>query len=386
MRVAGLMSGTSLDGIDVAIVDIEGHSFRQKLRVVAHYEEPYPTAVREALLSVSNTMTHTAPIARLHFLLGELYAEAVRQACRKRRVPLKSIELAGCHGQTIFHEGEPIEFLGRQVASTFQIGDPAVLAERLGVPVVSNFRERDVAAGGKGAPLVPFLDYVLLRHAKLGRVSLNIGGIANITAIPPRATPEDVVAFDTGPGNMVIDALAQKLTGGWQKFDEGGKLAGAAAVDPRMLEAMLSDPYYARKPPKSTGREQYGAEYVSGLIATGLPLDTLLATATELTARTIALGIERFVRFPVHELVAAGGGIHNRTLMRRLLELLPGVKFRTTGDFGVAPDAKEAVAFALLAYESFHGRAANLPSATGARAAVPLGRITPGGPTRPRRA
>jgi anhydro-N-acetylmuramic acid kinase len=378
MRVAGLMSGTSLDGIDVAIVDISGHRFRQKLRLVAHYEEPYPAAVREALLSVSNTMTHTAPVARLHFLLGELYAEAVRQACRKRRVALRSIELVGCHGQTIFHEGEPIEFLGRRVASTFQIGDPAVLAERLGVPVVSNFRERDVAAGGKGAPLVPLLDCVLLRSPKLGRVALNIGGIANITAIPAGARPEQVVAFDTGPGNMVIDALVQKQSGGWRKFDPDGAIAAAAAVDPRMLEAMLSDPYYARRPPKSTGREQYGAEYVSGLIATGLPLDSLIATATELTARTIALGIERFVRFPVHELIAAGGGIHNRTLMRRLQELLPRLRFRTTRDFGIEPDAKEAVAFALLAYETWHGRPANLPAATGARAAVPLGRITPG--------
>lgn len=377
MRIAGLMSGTSLDGIDVAIVDIAGHSFRQKLEVVAHYEEPYPTAVREALLSVSNTMTHTAPIARLHFLLGELYAEAIRAACRKRRVALKSIDLVGCHGQTIFHEGEPVEFLGRKVASTFQIGDPAVLAERLGVPVISNFRERDVAAGGKGAPLVPFLDYVLLRHPKLGRVALNIGGISNITAIPPGARPEQVIAFDTGPGNMVIDALVQKHTGGWQKFDRDGLLGASAPVDPRMLDAMLSDPYYAKQPPKSTGREQYGAEYVSGLIATGLSLPALIATATEVTARAIALGVERFVPFRVHELIAAGGGIHNRTLMRRLQELLPGVKFRTTGDFGIEPDAKEAVAFALLAYETFHGRPGNLPAATGARAAVPLGRLTP---------
>ena len=378
MRVAGLMSGTSLDGIDVAIVDISGHSFRQKLDLVAHYEEPYPTAVREALLSISNTMTHTAPVARLHFLLGELYAEAVRQACRKRRVALQSIELVGCHGQTVFHEGDAIEYLGRKIAATLQIGDPAVLAERLGVPVVSNFRERDIAAGGKGAPLVPFLDYVLLRSPKLGRVALNVGGIANLTAIPAGARPEQVVAFDTGPGNMVIDALVQKQTGGWRKFDPGGAIAAAAAVDPRMLEAMLSDPYYAKRPPKSAGREQYGAEYVSGLAATGLPLDTLIATATELTARTIALGVERFVRFPVHELIAAGGGIHNRTLMRRLRELLPGLRFRTTRDFGIEPDAKEAVAFALLAYETWHRRAANLPAATGARAAVPLGRITPG--------
>jgi anhydro-N-acetylmuramic acid kinase len=376
VRVAGIMSGTSLDGIDVAVVDIRGSGFRTSLNVVARHTVAYPEAVRQALLAVSNTMTHTAPIARLHFLLGELYAEAVLETCRSQSIAMESLELIGCHGQTIFHEGAPVEFLGREIASTMQIGEAAVIAERTGVPVVSNFRERDMAAGGKGAPLVPFLDYLLFRDRKLGRIALNIGGIANITAIAPGALPEDVIAFDTGPGNMVMDALAAKLSGGARSYDEGGEIAAGAEVDERMLQAMLSDPYYQQPPPKSAGREQFGGEFVSGLIATGVPLENLMATACEATARTIVLGIRKWVPFRAAELIPAGGGIHNRHLMRRLGDLLPEVRIRPIADFGIDADAKEAIAFAVLAHESYRGRPANIPSATGARRATPLGKIT----------
>lgn len=366
------MSGTSLDGIDVAIVDIAGRRFT----TAAFETTPYPRAVREAILAVSNTMTHTAAIARLHFLLPELYAEAIRRTCRKHRLPLNSIALCGLHGQTIFHEGAPVTFLGRRIASTFQIGDAAVLAERTGLPVVSNFRERDIAAGGRGAPLVPVADFLLFRHRRHGRVALNIGGIANITVIPPAAKPEDVMAFDTGPGNMVIDALVRKLTGGRRSFDRNGRIGSRGGVHQRLLASMLADPYFQLAPPKTAGREQFGQEYASGLIATGIAIEDLIATATELTARSIASAIERYAQ-PGWEVIASGGGVHNRTLMRRLTALLAGRALRTSADFGIDPDAKEAVAFALLAYRFHRRRPGNLPPATGAKRAVILGRGTP---------
>src|SRR6202162_5403489 len=237
MRVAGLISGTSVDGIDVAVVDID-----DGIQVVATKTVRYPAEGRDAILSVSDA----ANIARLNFLLGELFAEALRET----GVPLETIELIGSHGQTIFHEGEPVEFLGRKIASTMQIGEAAVIAARTGIETIADFRPSDMAAGGKGAPLVPFLDYQLFRHPHLARIALNIGGIANITVIPAAARPEDVLAFDTGPGNMVIDAL-------FPPFDRDGERARAGQLNEALLNLLLADPYYLRDPPKSCGREQY---------------------------------------------------------------------------------------------------------------------------------
>ena len=367
------MSGTSLDGIDVAIVDIRG----RRIEPVAFRSAPYEEPVRRAILGVSNTTTTTAEIARLHFMLGQLYAKAVQQTCRLSRIPLKSIELVGCHGQTIYHQGEQKSFLGRPVAATLQIGEASVIAEQLNVPVVSDFRTRDMAAGGKGAPLVPYLDYLLFRHAKKGRIALNIGGIANVTAIPPNARPADVFAFDTGPGNMVVDALTAELTKDRERFDRDGRIAATGRLDRRLLDRLLADPYYRQPPPKTAGREQYGAAFIAG-IKRRLPLRDLIATATALTAATIALGIERFVkpRMRVDELIAAGGGVHNRTLMAYLQAFLPGIPIGRTAEFGIDPDAKEAVAFALLAHETYQRRPSNLPSATGAGHAVILGKVT----------
>ncbi len=373
MRVAGLMSGTSLDGIDVAVVDIEG----RRISTVAFRSWPYPERVRRAILAVSNTETHTAAVSRLNFLLGELYARALRLTCRRCGVPLESIELIGSHGQTIFHEGRPVEFLGRKVASTLQIGEAAVVAERTGIPVVADFRPRDIAAGGQGAPLVPYVDYLLYRHRRLGRVALNIGGIANITAIPPGGRPEDVIAFDTGPGNMVIDALAERHTGGRWKFDRGGRLAASGRVNRELLDRLLAATYYSQRPPKSAGREQYGREFVEQLVATGLPLPDLAATATALAAAAVAVGIERFVRvrMRVDELIVSGGGAHNPQILAYLAGFLPGVALSTSADFGISIDGKEAIAFAVLAHETWRRRPANLPSATGARRPVVLGKL-----------
>jgi len=361
MVVAGIMSGTSLDGIDVALVDVRGRGFAVK----GYWTVPYPAKVRQAILRASSA----AEIARLHFLLGELYAKAVEKG--KVRP-----DLVACHGQTIHHEGDPVPYLGHKVSSTFQIGEAAIIAERLGVPVVSDFRPRDVAAGGRGAPLVPFVDYLLFRHRRRGRVALNIGGIANITAIPPASTPDQIIAFDTGPGNMVIDALASEHTRGKLQYDKGGRLAARGRIDKALLGELLSEPYYRRRPPKTAGREQYGREFVERLLATKLPLPDLIATATALTAAAVALAIDRFVPMPVDELIVSGGGARNPEIMKPLAALLPGTAVATSSDFGIDADAKEAIAFALLGYETWRGRPSNLPSATGARHPVILGKIT----------
>jgi anhydro-N-acetylmuramic acid kinase len=352
VRVAGLISGTSVDGIDVAVVDIgEG------IQVVATATVPYPPEVRAAILSVSNAETHTGAIARLNFLLGELFAEALGSA----GVPLESIELIGSHGQTIFHEGEAVQFLGRKIASTLQIGEAAVIAARTGIETIADFRPSDIAAGGKGAPLAPFLDYKLFRHPEIARVALNIGGIANVTVIPANAQPEDVVAFDTGPGNMLMDAVAPP-------FDRDGERARAGAVNAALLERLLADPYFERAPPKTTGREQYGDQFVRGA-------NIDIATATELTARTIALAIGRYPA--TREVIVSGGGAHNRYLMQRLAALVRA-RVTTSVQFGIGVDSKEAILFAALAYETYHRRAGNLPSATGARKPMILGKISRG--------
>jgi len=367
MLVAGLMSGTSADGIDVALVEIRGRRFR----VIDCWTVPYPRRVRRAVLEARTV----ADIARLHFLLGELYAAAVARGPRRP-------DLVASHGQTVHHEGRPVKFLGRRVASTLQIGSAAVIAERLGVAVVSDFRPRDIAAGGQGAPLVPYVDYLLFRHPRRGRVALNIGGIANITAIPPAAAPTEVLAFDTGPGNMVIDALASKATGGRLTYDRNGRLAARGRINRQLLHELAREPYFRRKPPKSAGREQFGENFVKRLLAGGFPLEDLIATVTALTAVSVADAIRRFVPFAVDEMIVSGGGAHNPQIMKHLAALLPGVAIATSADFGIDVDAKEAIAFALLGYETWRRRPANLPSATGAAHPVILGDITPAPPAR----
>jgi anhydro-N-acetylmuramic acid kinase len=365
MRVAGVMSGTSLDGIDVAVVEIGG----RRVETIGFVCTPYSEAVRSAILGVDTPKG----LSYLNFQLGELYARAVLRAIRR----YGPIELIGCHGQTIYHEGG---------AHTLQIGEPAILAERTGVPVVSNFRARDIAAGGQGAPLVAYVDYLLFRHPKRTRIALNIGGIANITVIPAGAAPGDVVAFDTGPGNMVIDALAREMG---LPCDRGGKIAASGRVDRALLDELLADPYYRRPPPKSAGREQYGAAFVARLKNSGLPMPDLIATATVLTAATVAHALlragrplgralvpTRCVRHSTTDLIVSGGGVHNPQIMAHLAGFLPGIAISTSTDHGIDADAKEAIAFAVLAHQTWRKRPSNLPSATGARHAVVLGSVT----------
>jgi anhydro-N-acetylmuramic acid kinase len=349
VRVAGVMSGTSLDGIDVAIVDING----RRVSTIGFQSTPYSEETRRAILAVSNTTTTTGEISRLNFQLGELYARAVQRACHR----YGPVALIGCHGQTIYHEGG---------VSTMQIGEAAVIAERTGVPVVSDFRPRDIAAGGQGAPLVPFVDCLLFGHPRRTRIALNIGGIANITVIPSG------IAFDTGPGNMVIDALTRDHTQGRRSFDRNGRIAAHGNLNRPLLDRLLADPYYRRKPPKSAGREQYGAEFVARLKQTGLPLPDLIATATVLTAATIAIAA---APFGPDELIVSGGGAHNPQILGHFAAFMPGVALATSADYGIDVDAKEAMAFAVLAYQTWRRRPSNLPSATGARRPVILGKI-----------
>jgi anhydro-N-acetylmuramic acid kinase len=359
MRIAGIMSGTSLDGIDVAIIEYP------PIRFIGFQSTPYPAVVRAAILAVSNATTTTAAISRLNFQLAELYARAVQRAVRR----FGAVSLIGCHGQTIYHEGG---------SNTLQLGEPAVLAERTGVPVISNFRARDIAAGGQGAPLVPFVDVVLFRHLKRTRIALNIGGIANLTVVPPRG---EAIAFDTGPGNMVIDALTRAHTRGRLNYDRGGRIAASGNVNRQLLDRLLKDSYYRRRPPKSAGREQYGVEFVARLQETGLAMPDLIATATVLTAATIALGIQSHTATlqARHgtDLIVSGGGAHNPQIMAHLAGFLPRFAISTSTDHGIEIDAKEAIAFAILAHETWRRRPSNLPSATGANHPVVLGTITP---------
>jgi anhydro-N-acetylmuramic acid kinase len=356
MKVAGIMSGTSLDGITVAVVDMRLTAAFKDMRLpAASHTTPYSAATRARILNACTP----AEISRLNFELGELYAKAVLATGIK-------VDLVGCHGQTIYHEGA-----GKH-PNTLQIGEAAVITERLGVPVVSDFRTRDIAAGGQGAPLVPFIDFLLFAHKKLNRVALNIGGIANVTLLPAAATPEQVIAFDTGPGNMVIDQLIEIMTQGRRHYDRNGAVAAMGHVNQPLLNSLLRDRYYQTNPPKTAGREQYGKGFVDKLIASRLPLPDLIATATALTAAAIA----KAVPAETQELIAAGGGVHNRQLMAQLAAFLPATRITTTAEFGIDPDAKEAIAFAVLAYRTWKRQAGNLPSATGARHPVILGKLT----------
>jgi anhydro-N-acetylmuramic acid kinase len=380
------MSGTSLDGIDVAIIDISGSGFRAKINVLTSHSVPYPRSIREALLAISNTNAFTGDISRLNFLLGELYAEALEETAERAQIPLDTIKLIGCHGQTIFHEGQGAQFLGKKVASTMQIGESSVISERTGIDVISNFRERDMAAGGKGAPLVPYLDYMLMRHRGRGRVAVNIGGIANLTAIPPNTSTERVIAFDTGPGNMIIDQLVTRITQGRQTYDRDGAIAAAGDIDVKLLAKLLRDKYFRAKPPKTAGREQYGSEFVSKLLDTELSSEDLIATATALTAESIAAAVRNFVlpEMRVDEIFVSGGGTHNPTMMRMLRKAMGEIPVKESTEVGLDVDAKEAIAFAVMAYQTAHCRPSNVPMATGAKRAVILGKITQNGTTSPR--
>jgi len=381
--VIGLMSGTSCDGVDAALVRVCGCGLRTRVELAAFITVPYPAAVRRVVARASSPGEGRVDlVCQANVLVGELFAEAALEVARRGGVAMRRVDLIGSHGQTIQHLPSPVRVAGRRVASTLQIGEPSVIAERTGVTTVADFRPRDMACGGQGAPLVPYVDYLLLRHRTRARVALNIGGIANATWLPPLCRPDQVVAFDTGPGNMVLDALARHASGGRRRCDRDGAMAARGTVCEPLLRRLLRHPFFRNAPPKSTGRETFGEAFVGGLLerAGDLSVADLLATATELTVRSIAGALERFVRplGGIDEVIASGGGCHNATLMALLSAALSPTPVRRSDAFGLPADAKEAMAFAVLAHETLAGRAGNLPSATGARRAAILGKIIPG--------
>lgn len=390
MIVAGVMSGTSADGINVALVRMNeaaalvrpATSVEASFKLLGHAEYSYPKRVRAAVLAAMNaSRACVADLARLNFILGELYADAVLATARQFRA---SVDLVGCHGQTLYHQGDAAYFLGRKITATWQTGEAAIVAARVGAPVVSDFRPADMAAGGKGAPLVPFLDYLLFRDSQVGRIVQNIGGIANLTAIPAGVTAREIVAFDTGPGNMVIDAVTEKFF--HQPFDRGGKIAASGEVKDKVIREILQSDFFRKAPPKTAGREEFGREFVRGFLRScgRSRKQDVVATATALTAKSIADAVHRYAaknsarKHEFQEMIVSGGGAKNTTLVAMLTkELAPlGVKLRFSDEFGLLSAAKEAVAFAILAHETWRQRPSNVPSATGAKRAAVLGKIS----------
>ncbi|AWX54987.1 MULTISPECIES: anhydro-N-acetylmuramic acid kinase [Brevibacillus] len=385
----GLMSGTSLDGIDAALVAIrtDEQGEIEKVTLRDFFYMPYSDDLREWVMNLCSVETaRVDQLTAVHYGLSEWYAYAVQQLMQKAGVTTAEVDAVCMHGQTIWHIAGRTPFPGPQgiteVRASLQIGELSTLAERTGIPVVGNFRARDLAADGEGAPLVPYADYILFRHPQKGRLLQNIGGIANVTLLPASAAIDQVVAFDTGPGNMIMDQIVQLMTNGQMRYDEGGKLAAGGTVSSVLLEKWLQDPYYQIKPPKSTGREVYGKAFAQELFRDanqlGISQADLLATVTALTATTIANAYVQFVlpTTKVEEVIVSGGGAHNQTLLAMLQRQLPtGMTVMTAQQFGMPDDAKEAVAFAILGHETLMGRPSNVPSVTGAKRAVPLGNI-----------
>ena len=398
----GLMSGTSADGIDAVVASIGGTGRGLRTKVIAHHHQNFTAKFREQLLDACLHGT-VAEICELNFLLGEQFARSALAVIRVAKLKREQITAIGSHGQTVHHlpNGKP--------PSTLQIGEPGVIAERTGITTVADFRVRDMAAGGQGAPLVPYADWALFTHASRPRIIQNIGGIANLTLLPPRARLADVRAFDTGPGNMLMDALVRVLSRGKQAYDRDGKWANRGRVSEALLAQCMAHPYLARRPPKTTGREEFGEMFLREFLAQGRKLkladSDLVATATAFTSESIADAYQRFAFPKIHrpllarlEIILGGGGAKNPTLVRMLRSRLTALAaggwsssfslsrstlkgefpLFTHEDFGMDSSAKEPLAFAIMAHETLLGRPSNVPSVTGARRAVVLGKIIPG--------
>ncbi len=388
----GLMAGTSLDGIDVAVVRIHGHAADAVIELVAFETIPYPDRVRAELLDLYDNQANTVPrICSLNVVVGGCFADAAVDVAARAGIDLEVVRVIGSHGQTVWHQPAPDPAIAITTASTLQIGEASVIAARTGVPVVADFRVADMAVGGQGAPLAPYFDWAIMRHPSRNRVVQNIGGIGNLTWLPAGCGVDDVIAFDTGPGNMLIDGLVARLTNGARRFDLDGEIAATGAQIPGLLDHLLEDGYLAQPPPKTTGREYYGSAMVNRLLAdtalangdlhapepgTRQRAADLVATVTAFTARSIALACTRWLPARPDEVLVNGGGSRNPVLMARLAESLPGVDVRVTDADGINADAKEAMAFALLAHDGLAGLPTNIPRATGASRAVTLGKLT----------
>lgn len=380
MRVIGLMSGTSADGIDAALCEIEGAPPRLQARLLQGLTTPYDASQRERILAACRPeSSRVDALCRLHFALGEWLAEAALRVVAAAGLHPGDVDLIGSHGQTVWHD---VDAAGG-VTATLQLGEAAVIAERTGITTISNLRARDVAAGGQGAPLTATADWLLLRHERHWRAVQNIGGIANATFLPPLALRDaPPLAFDTGPGNALIDGAVAALSEGRLTYDRDGAWAAHGEVCEAWLAELLAHPYFDRKPPKTTGRELFGQSQALTLVAhgrtLGLPAEDILATLTALTAASIADAYRRYAPAPVIEMIVGGGGWHNATLMAMLRQRLPAVVIHSHQAVGLDGDLKEALAFAVLAYETWRGRPGAHPNITGARRPTLLGQITPG--------
>jgi anhydro-N-acetylmuramic acid kinase len=383
MKIVVLMSGTSLDGIDAALLDISRSGGKLRLKLLAFETYPFPKNLREKLLDLSEGNETTALISHLDFFLGELFAEAVFKIAAKTKVSIGKIDLIGSHGQTVWHSSAKIPEGRYQIRSTSQIGDPSVIAVRTGVTTVGDFRPADIAAGGEGAPIVPYFHHALVKKNGKSRLIINIGGISNVTYLPLSERAR-ILAFDTGPGNMLIDGLVQVMTDGKEKMDLNGRLAAKGKIHLPLLNELMSHPFIKKKPPKSTGREAFGLPMIDHILERSRPyqisLEDLMATATAFTSSSIYMNCEKFIlsKGLVDEIVVGGGGVRNRTLiglLKRAFSPVPLIQFE---ELGLDSKAIEAMAFALFAHDSFFGIPNNLPSVTGAKRAVVMGKICPG--------
>ncbi|MEG8980377.1 anhydro-N-acetylmuramic acid kinase AnmK [Priestia megaterium] len=378
MYIVGLMSGTSLDGIDAALINVENSGPDTRLKVIEFITYPFSKEIEnEIKLALSLEESNVQLICSLNFKLGKLFAEAVKKVCKKAGFPLEKLDLIGSHGQTIYHQ--PMKE-ANFVSSTLQIGEPAVIAYETNTIVISNFRTMDMAAGGQGAPLVPYTEYILYKDRQKGRLLQNIGGIGNVTVLPKGGLLDDMYAFDTGPGNMIIDEVCQQLFD--LPYDKGGQLAAKGNLNKDLLDYCMSHSYIEASPPKTTGRELFGKQYVENLLRTFsyLSKEDILATATMFTANSIVDSYRKFIlpKTDIDEIIVGGGGSYNLTLMKMIKMLIgKSIPVLTQEEIGYSSEAKEAVAFALLANETYHGKSTNVLKATGAKYPVVLGNITP---------
>jgi len=379
------MSGTSADGVSAVLVKIRGYGLKTKLELVAFRNYPYPPTLRERTFKLFDPATSTVEkICNMNFVLGEFFADSASKLIKESELDPSEVDLVGSHGQTIYHIPLPRDTCGFRTRSTLQIGEIAVIAERTGITTVGDFRKRDIAAGGEGAPLTSYLDSILHSHPRLNRILQNIGGIANLTFLPANASPRDVIAFDTGPGNMVIDALMEHYSLGKLSYDKDGEVAAKGNLDKALLEKLLSNPYFGREPPKTTGRELFGKTYTAKMVEYaeehGLASEDVVATATALTVETIVMAYESFIlpRYAIDEVYVSGGGVKNRAIMQGLRERLEGIEVFEYDRLGIPSEAKEAVLMAILANEYVMENPSNLRKATGARRNVILGTLAPG--------
>lgn len=373
--IVGLMSGTSLDGIDAALVKISGHGFDTRVALQHFISVPFSNKLKEELLDVMDVeRSNVAKICSMNYKLGALFADTVKDLCEEAAYPIEKIDAIGSHGQTIYHIPNTVD---HYIPSTLQIGEPSIIAYETNTTVISNFRAMDIAARGEGAPLVPYTEYLLYKDLHKGRALQNIGGIGNVTVIPKNSELNDVFAFDTGPGNMIIDELCKQLKGA--AFDKNGDWASQGRIHKNLAAEWMEMAYFKRQPPKSTGRELFGRAFTKKILQENrIPANDFIATATYFTAVSIADTYKRFV-FPaahIDEIIVAGGGSYNITLMNMLKSLLPGKNVLTQEDIGLSSEAKEAIAFAILANETLHQHLGNVMQATGARESVILGQIT----------